>query len=227
MGWFFLKQAYGDVDWPRWSGMPRAYYRDALLIGIGGTRAYALIGRVTDWISRHWPTAHRGFPAGFGPDFDAFFPGFAISAGAVLRGLMLTAAIAALAGFILAHCKSRWLRALLFAGASLAMVGNWGSPSDFVKQWLTQIVFLGVAVFGVSLVARMNLLGYFLVLAIPSLLGGAQELLSQPNAFYHWQGYIVLATLAALLLWPLAAWIAGSEHPPQQASAASDVATAS
>lgn len=226
MGWFFLKQAYGEVDWPGWTGMPRAYYRDALLIGIGGSAAYALLGRVTDWISRHWPTVHHAFPAGFGPDFDAFFPGFAIPAGAVMRGLMLTATVAVLAGFVLAHCKSPWLRALLFAATSLAMAGNWGSPADFLKQWITQVMFLAAVVLGVSRVARMNLLGYFLALAIPNLILGAQELLSQPNAFYHVQGYIVLATLAALLLWPLATWLAGRERPPKEPAAPGERATA-
>jgi len=79
---------------------------------------------------------------------------------------------------------------------------------------------------GVSRVARMNLLGYFLALAIPNLILGAQELLSQPNAFYHQQGYLVLATLAALLLWPLAAWLAGRERPPKEPAAPGERATA-
>jgi len=66
-------------------------------------------------------------------------------------------------------------------------------------------------------VARMNLLGYFLALAIPTLLLGAVELLGQPNAFYRQQGYVVLVVLAALLLWPLSAWLSSSNERQQPA----------
>jgi hypothetical protein len=115
--------------------------------------------------------------------------------------------IALIGGFIAAHCKSPAVRAALFVLGSLAMVGDWGSPADFAKQWMARAVFLAIVVFGVSRVARLNLLGYFLVLAIPALLLGAVELLSQPNAFYRQQGAICLGALAVLLIWPLAGWL--------------------
>jgi membrane protease YdiL (CAAX protease family) len=219
MGWFFLKQAYGEVDWPGWRRMPRNYYRDALLIGLGGTAALIAVSRATEFVLRRWPTPHRSFPAGFGLDFDSYVPGISISATAVLHGLLFTAAIAAIGGFVLAHCKSPAIRALLFVAVSIALVSGWGSPADFLKQWLAQLIFLAVVVFGITRVVRMNLLGYFLVLAIPSLVLGAQELLSQPNSFYHRQGYIVVAALAALLLWPLVAWLTESGRPPGKAAA--------
>jgi len=213
MGWFFLKQAYGEVEWPGWRGMPRDYYRDALLIGLGGTAALVAVSRATEFVLRRWSTPHRSFPAGFGLDFDSYVPGISISAAAVLHGLLFTAAIATVGGLVLAHCKSPVLRALLFAAASISLVSGWGSPADFLKQWLAQLVFLAVVVFGIVRVVRLNLYGYFLVLAIPSLLLGAQELLTQPNGFYRTQGYLVLAALAALLIWPLTAWFVGSERP--------------
>jgi hypothetical protein len=227
MGWFFLKQAYGDLDWPGWRGMPADYYRDALLIGTGGTAALVAVSRATEFVLRRWPTSHRALPASFGLDFDSYVPGISISAAAVLHGLLLTAALAAVGGFVLAHCKSPVLRALLFVAATVALVGGWGSPADFLKQWVGQLVFLATIVFGITRVVRLNLLGYFLVLAIPSLLLGAQELLSQPNGFYHRQGYIVLAALAALLAWPLTAWLTGPEHPHPAAADHDQVAAAS
>ena len=222
IGWFFLKQAYGDLDWPGWRGMPPKYYRDALLIGLGGTAALIALSRVTEFVFRRWPTSHRAFPASFGLDFDSYLPGIAIPATAILHGLLVTAAIAAVGGFILAHCKSPLLRALLFVAASIALVSGWGSPADFVKQWLAQLIFLTVVVLGIVRVVRLNLLGYFLVLTIPSLLLGAQEMLSQPNSFYRQQGYIVMAVLLALLLWPLTAWLGGrrerpGDQPPSEA----------
>ena len=84
---------------------------------------------------------------------------------------------------------------------------------DFLKQWLAELILLAALVFGVTRIARMNLLGYFLVLAIPPLLLSLVALLSQPNAFYQQQGYLALAALLALLAWPLAAWIAPERRP--------------
>ena len=89
---------------------------------------------------------------------------------------------------------------LLAAAAAFGLGALWYSPILFAKQWMARAVFLAVVVFGVSRVARLNLLGYFLVLAIPGLLLGAVELLSQPNAFYRQQGAICLGALAVLWL---------------------------
>ena len=145
-------------------------------------------------------------PASFGLDYDSYLPSLSVPASALLHGLLYAGLVAAIGGFILAHCKSPTIRALLFVLASLAMVSNWGSPADFLKQWATRAVFLAVVVFGVSRVARLNLFGYFLVLAIPQLILGSAELLSQPNGFYHAQGVACIVALGLLLIWPLTAW---------------------
>ena len=215
MGWFFLKQTYGEVAWPAWSGMPREYYRDALMIGVGGTAGLIAMSRATEWIFRHWQTPHRAFPSSFGMDYDSYMPGLAISAQSVLHGLIYTGLIAAVFGFILAHLKSPALRVVLFLAASLALVSGWGSPADFAKQLLGQIIFLAAVVFGITRVARLNLLGYFLILAIPSLLLGAVELLSQPNGYYHQQGWLALVALLGLLGWPVRSWLRA--RPPETA----------
>jgi membrane protease YdiL (CAAX protease family) len=207
MGWFFLKRAFGDAALPTWKGMSREYYRDALFIGIGGTGALLAVGRLTEWILARWPTAHRSSPALFGSDFDSLLPAVSIPATAMLHGLVFSGFIAVLCGLVLAHVHRPWVRALLFVLASLAMVSGWGTPADFLKQWIGRTVFLAVAVAGISRVVRMNLLGYFLVLAVPTLLLGAEELLSQPNAFYRHQGMASVGVLLALLAWPLAAWL--------------------
>jgi len=49
MGWFFLRQAFGETELPGWRGMPGTYYRDALMIGVGGTGALLALSRVTEW----------------------------------------------------------------------------------------------------------------------------------------------------------------------------------
>jgi hypothetical protein len=207
MAWFFLRQAWRDTEFPGWLRMPESYYRDALMIGLGGTAALITVKRISEWVSVHWPTAHQVAGAAFGTDFDAVMPAIAISATAILRGLLFTGAIALVAGFVAARCKSTAVKALLFLVGSLAMVSGWGSPADFVKQWVASAILLAVVVFGVMRVVRFNLLGYFLVMVVSALLSGGVELLSQPNGFYHAQGVACLVVLAGMVLWPLAAWM--------------------
>ena len=215
VGWFFCRQAFGDTELPGWRGMPRWYYRDALMIGLGGTGALLGVKQVMERVSNLWPTHHRALGAAFGLDFDSFAPGIAIPAGAILHGLVFCGLIAVIGGFVLAHCKSPAIRVALFVLGALAMVGDWGSPEDFVKQWIAQGVYLAVVVFGVTKLVRLNLLGYFLLLAIPGLLLGAVELLSQPNAFYRQQGALCLGALAVLLIWPLVEWLTAKNAPSE------------
>ncbi len=207
MAWFFLREAEPGAQFLGWTGMPGWYYRDALLIGLGGTAALVGFRRIAEWLSLHWPTQKRAIDVAFGNDFDAYFPMVSISATAVFRGLLFTGLIAVTASFLWSRCKSPILRALLFLLGSLALVSGWGSAADFAKQWVVSAIFLAIIAFGVTYVARLNLLGYFLVLAIPVLFLGASELFPQPNGYYHAQGIACLVALGVLLIWPLAAWL--------------------
>ena len=93
MAWFFLRQAFAETDFPGWRGMAKNYYRDALLIGVGGTAALLTLKRVSDWMSAHWPTPHQSLGAAFGNDFDSVLPGISISATAMLHGLLFAGTI--------------------------------------------------------------------------------------------------------------------------------------
>jgi hypothetical protein len=59
----------------------------------------------------------------------------------------------------------------------------------------------------------LNLLGYFLVLAIPALLAGCVQMLGQPGSFYRVQGLECVATLGLLLILPFAAWLTAKDAP--------------
>ncbi len=207
MAWYFAKRAFGEEQLPGWSGMPSAYYRDALWIGLGGAAALVGLSRLVAVAAAHWPTAHRAIEASFGGDFDATLPGASIFGTVLIRALMLTGLTALVASFVAAFIKQPWLRALLFFGVALAMVGsNWGTPGDYAKQFLAGAIPLGVIVFGVTRLVRFNMLGYFLIVALLSLAGGAAKLIAQPDGFYRVNGYVVLLMLVALLAWPLVAW---------------------
>ena len=222
VSWYFGVKAFGQERLPSWLGMPAAYYRDALFIGLGGT--YGLLGleRLVAAASTYWPTAHRYLDVVFGQDFDAVFPAVSIFGGTLLRGLLMTGMVTVIASFIAAYVRQTGLRMLLFLFGALSLVGGgWGTQADFAKQFLARLILLGVLVFGVKYVMRFNLLGCFLVVAGTSLVTGAAELLSQPDAFYRTNGYAVLLMLALLFAWPLAAWRFGSMKVASPSTAAS------
>jgi hypothetical protein len=207
VGCYYARLAFGEDRLTGWAGMPATYYRDALWIGLGGSAGLLGLESLLATASLHWPTMHRFMDVSFGQDFDAILPAAAILGGTLVGGLRMTAYVVIIASFIAAKIKPAWLRSLLFVLSALAVVGGgWGTPADFAKQFLARLILLGVLVFGVRFVMRLNLLGCFLVVAGTSLVTGAAELLAQPDAFYRANGYAVLLILALLFAWPLAAW---------------------
>jgi membrane protease YdiL (CAAX protease family) len=211
LAWSFGARAFGSEKIPTWLGMPADYYRDAFWIALGGGGVLLVLRRLVGALDTWWPTLHRELPASFGESFDALYPAAAILGGAIVRGLLLTGTFALAAAFLGAELRVRWLRLVLFIALAASLISDWGSPGDFLKQFLASLLILGVVVFGFRRVVRFNLLGCFLVVAGTALLGGVGELITQPDGFYRSQGYLVLAALVILLLWPLVAWRINSE----------------
>jgi membrane protease YdiL (CAAX protease family) len=207
MAWYYASRTFGEDRLPSWAGMPGSYYRDALWIGLGGAATLLGLERLLAVASTHWPTAHRSIEASFGPDFDALFPAASILGGTLLRGLLLTGLVTAVAAFVAAQVRQPGLRLLFFLVGALALTdGSWGNPSDLAKQLLARLILLGVLILGVRYVMRFNILGCFLVVAGISLLGGTAELLPQPDSFYRANGYAVLLALVVLFASPFVAW---------------------
>ena len=115
MAWYFGRRAFGEERLPGWTGMPPLYYRDAVLIGMGGTAALIGFSRLIAALSAHWPTAHRGIEASFGGDFDATLPAAAIFGTVLLRALMYTGLVA-LVRFLCGHqCETAVAEAITFS----------------------------------------------------------------------------------------------------------------
>ena len=207
IAWYYAKRAFGEEQLPDWTGMPAAYYRDALWIGVGGAAAILGLRALLETASRYWPTVHRATEANFGSDFDAILPAASVLGATLLHSLLVTGVVALLAGFIAAELRWRWLRFLSFIlGALTIMPTNWGTPQDFAKQWLAQATFLAVVVFGIRRIMRFNLLGAFLVAACLTLVTAIGELTVQPEDFYRANGYATILLLIVVLAWPLSLW---------------------
>jgi len=205
MAWYFAARAFGAERLPGSARQPAEYYRDSLWIGLGGTAGLLGLERLLATASAYWPTLHRSLPATFGQDFDATLPAASILGGTVLHGLFMTGIVVAIAAFLAAHVRQTWLRLLLLLSGALALVGGgWGSPADLAKQFMARLILLTVVAFGVQFVMRFNLLGFFLIVAATSFVGGAAELLAQPDPFYRANGYTVLLALLLLFAWTLA-----------------------
>jgi membrane protease YdiL (CAAX protease family) len=203
LAWSFGARAFGSEKIPTWLGMPADYYRDAFWIAVGGTGVLVGLRRLLDAVDTWWPTLHRELPASFGDSFDALYPAAAPIGGAIVKGLLLTGTFALAAAFLGAELRVRWLRLVLFLVVAASLVSDWGSPGDFAKQFLTSVLILGVVVFGFRRVVRFNMLGLFLIAVGTASLGGALQLLQQPENFYRSQAYVVLVALAVLLVGPL------------------------
>lgn len=208
IAWYFAARAFGHERIPSWVKMPGEYYRDALLIALGGAAAILGLETLLQAASLHWPTMHRSAGAAFGTDFGAELPAAAILGNAIRESLLVTGLVAAVAGFLAGYVRAAWLRALiLIFGAIFLMGGNWGDGMDLAKQLLAQLIFLTVVVCAVRWIMRFNVLGCFLVVIVLALVAGAGEMLKQADGFYRANGYGLVVALLVILLWPLSGWL--------------------
>ncbi|MGZ4818631.1 MAG: CPBP family intramembrane glutamic endopeptidase [Terriglobales bacterium] len=220
LAWFFLARSFGEERLSAWSGMPGTYYRDALVIALGGTAALAGLQRLAQLASRALPTMMRSFPAAVPSRLDGFAPAASAIGHALSTGILVTGAVGLISGFIACYLRKRWMQSALLVGAAVALVSDWGSPADFVKRLVIQVCLLGILWAGVRGLARFNTLAYFLIAALPGLLATAVELAKQPNTYFKVNGVIVAAAALALMLWPLLAWRLAAERGGERAIAA-------
>lgn len=212
LAWFFCRKAFGEMRLPGWTGMPKVYYRDALLISIGGVCAMAGLQSMIAWASAHFPTVHRFAALSFSQEFAAKWPAAVALGVGLSRSLFLAALLAALGGFFAAYLKPWSLRILFLLVGAATLVGDWGSATDFAQRYLFSLIFLTVLVLGTSCIVRLNLLGIFLIIFASALISAALPLLQQPNEAYHRSAYALFAGTAIALGWPLVKWLTGSSE---------------
>ncbi|MBI3668991.1 MAG: CPBP family intramembrane metalloprotease [Acidobacteria bacterium] len=206
LAWFFLARVFGEERLPSWTGMPAAYYRDAFWVALAGSGALLGLARLPFLLARIWPTARKGLEASLPTGFDAYLPAAQVIGGAVSSGLFMAGLVALAAGFIAGYLRQSWMQFGLVLLLAVVRASDWGSPADFAKKVLFQLIAVGIAWWGVTRLVRFNLLAYFLLAACVTLAGAAAQLLQQPNEFFRVNGIAVVAAAVALLAWPLVGW---------------------
>ncbi len=215
-GWFLLSRSFGEGRLPGCrapAGNGEWYYRDAVLLALGGVGALALYGRLMTQVNRIWPTAQAGANATSYEALQPQLPALAGLASAVLAGLFLVGLVAVAVGSFAwlgrvtkSDSTARAMQLALLVLMALVAIASWGGPADYAKQAILQIGLLALIAWGVARVFRFNLLAYFLLAAVGTLASVAGELLQHTDGFVRWNGYAAAAAAVAFVAWPLVAW---------------------
>lgn len=206
LAWFFVTHERSARQMPGWRGMPRAYYRDALVVGISGFGALAGLHRLHDIAARFWPVLRHSLDAAAPGVLDATQPAINGMAVATTRSFFTLGALALILGFAAWYLRRTWQQAVLLIALAVFLVPEWGSAGDFLQAAIINFITLAVIWWGAQRIVRLNLLGYFLVAGLLLLAGPAVELLGQPNSHFHANGWVLVAAATLLLLWPVFAW---------------------
>jgi membrane protease YdiL (CAAX protease family) len=205
LAWFFLSRAFGKERLPQWSGMPAAYYRDAVCIALFGATAWIGFQRLPSLLWRA-PLLQHSVAAAVPSGLEARWPGLSAIASAVILSFLQTGLLCLAAGFLADCVRSRWLRGALAVAVAVLMASGYASMGSFARAAGLTLLTLAVIWLGVTQLARFNLMGYFLLIMLLALAEGGGQLLQQPNPFFRANGYAVVAFAVALLAWPVVAW---------------------
>lgn len=212
--WFFIAKVFQPSPFPSWRGLAPSDYRDAFLLAIGGTGILLGLSRVPTLLDRILPAAKSGFPADTPNLIPLLLPASSAAASALSTGMLAVGAVGLAAGYLAGFLRSTLLRfgCFLFLAAALTSAPTSAGPLDFFKRFLISLIPLLVVWWGVSRVVRFNTQAYILIAALVTLIPSAAELCTQPNAFFRWNGYAVIAVSIGLLLWPLIGWLRASSR---------------
>lgn len=205
LGWFFLHKAFGPDAMPGWRGMSASYYRQAFWLALGGAGVIVGFSRLAYLAQKAWPAPGSGVDAAVPAVLGLALPALGAATSAVLGPLFLCGVIAVGSGFVARYARAAWMQAGMIVLLALARTSDWGSPADYAKKLVVNLIFVSLVWLGVSRLVRFNLMAYFLLAATLALLPLSLQLLAQPNTFYRANGGAALIVLAALLAWPLVA----------------------
>ena len=205
LSWFFLERAFGPGRIPPWRGTNAGYFRDAFCVALFGSAAVMGLNRVPALFAR-WPLLRHSLGASVPGNLDALNPAVGALASSIAAAFLTVGFLGLAAGLIAAYIRPAWMRAALMILYAVLVSTNVATPGAFFREAAFHLVAIAAVWFGVTHIARFNVLGYFLLAAMIALVPGAIELLEQPNPYLHANGYAVLAIAFAILAWPLMRW---------------------
>jgi membrane protease YdiL (CAAX protease family) len=206
LSWFFTGRTFGPDRIPSWSGMKAEYYRDAVFIGTFGAAALMGLSRAPGIFAR-WPLLRHSLGAAVPGSLDALNPAAGAIASGISSGLIALGLIGVTVGLIAAYVRPVWMRAGLVFLVAVLMTTDVATPGAFLRDALFHLVMVAAIWLLVTRVARFNVVGYFLLAAIISVVPAAAELLQQPNAYFRMNGYATVVSVLLLAGWPLRSWI--------------------
>ncbi len=203
--WFFVERAFGPGCIPAWRETGNAYFRDAFCLALFGSTAVMGLGRVPELFAR-WPLLQHALGARVPGNLDVLSPAAGAVASSTAAGLVAVGFLGLAAGLIARYIRPAWMRAALLVLFAVLAATNVAGPGAFFREAALQLVIAAAVWYGVTRIARFNALGYALLAAMISLVSAAVDLLEQPNAYLHANGYAVLAVAAVIVAWPLFRW---------------------
>ena len=209
LAWFFIERAFGPGHITEWRALNGAYFRDALCVALFGSATVLGLNRLPALLER-WPLLRHSLGAGVPDRLDLLNPALGALASSISAAFLVAAMVGLAAGLIAAYVRPVWMRAGLLILIAVLMTTNMVTPGAFFRAALTRLMLVAALWYGVTRIARFNVLGYFLLAAMLSLFPAAIELLQQPNPTLRGNGYAVVAIAMAILIWPLLRWRRGT-----------------
>ena len=208
LSWFFVERAFGPGHIPAWRGMKAGYFRDAFCVALFGSAAVMGLNRLPALFAR-WPLLRHSLGTSVPENLDVLNPAVGTLASAIAAAFLTVGILGLAAGLIAAYVRPAWMRAALMILYAALMATNVATPGAFFREAAFHLVAVAALWYGVTHIARFNVLGYFLLAAMLALVPGAIEFLEQPNPYLHANGYAVIAFAIAILAWPLMRWQRG------------------
>jgi hypothetical protein len=205
LAWFLQERAFGKGCIPAWRDSSAAYFRDAFFVALFGCLAVMGLYRLPALFTR-WPLLRHSLGTSVPNNLDVLNPAVGSLASSIAAAFFTVGLLGLAAGLLAPYFRRAWMRAammILYAGL---MATNVATPGAFFREAAFHLVAIAALWYGVTHIARFNVLAYFLLAAMLALVPGAIELLEQPNPYLHANGYAVLAFVLATLAWPLIRW---------------------
>jgi len=209
LAWFFLERAFGPGQIRSaarfWRAGSSAYFRDAFCIGLFGSASVMGLNRLPALFAR-WPLLRHSLSESVPDNFDLLQPALGALTSSVAAAFLTVGLLGIAASLIVLYVRPKWARAALLAAFAVVMATTHATTGAFLREAAYHLMAAVALWYGVTRLARFNVMGYFLLAATIVLVPAAFEFLEQPNAYLHASGYAVALCALALLAWPLVMW---------------------